>query len=62
MESCMKLTQLRCTNCGFPATLDLTQKQHTCETCKSSFVTVQAHLLDTKSEAEIGVVKTTYKS
>lgn len=53
----MKLIQVRCTNCGYPAQLDLTQKQYKCEACMSSFLTVHGHHLDGQSNSDIETVK-----
>lgn len=53
----MELKQVRCTNCGYPATLDLNQKQYTCEACRSSFLTVQAFQFHSNSDKDVETVK-----
>lgn len=56
-EATMELKQVRCTNCGYPAKLNLSQPHHTCEACGSAFLLVHAHQLQGRSEAEVETVK-----
>ena len=53
----MELKQIRCTNCGYPAKINLDQKQHTCEACQSSFISLHALNLNSRSEADVQTVK-----
>ena len=53
----MKLKQVRCTTCGFPMSIDITAKQHTCDACGNSFVSNIAQKLNENKMADIDVLK-----